>query len=80
MYNTDHIKMHQLWLSSRQDKTSIKLLAEQKQVLPIIRQENNKILFPPSLFWIKTISIEMQSYHTVKKNSTSEYEHTEQRK
>lgn len=31
MYNTDHIKMHQLWLSSRQDKTSIKLLVEHEQ-------------------------------------------------
>lgn len=31
MYNTDHIKMHPLWLSSRQDKTSIKLLVEHEQ-------------------------------------------------
>lgn len=88
MYNTDHIKMHPLWLSSRQDKTSIKLLVEHEQSptdyqTRKITQE--KIFFFSSLFfWIKTISIEMQSYHTVKKKkkkkSTSEYENNRRKK
>lgn len=80
MYNTDHIKMHPLWLSSRQDKTSIKLLVN--KVLPIIRQENNtgKDFFFPLFFWSKTISIEMQSYHTCQKIALQNMNTTEQRK
>lgn len=77
MYNTDHIKMHPLWLSSRQDKTSIKLLVkhEQSPTDYQTRKITQKKIFFSLFFWIKTISIEMQSYHTVKKkNSTSENE------
>lgn len=52
------------------------------KVLPI-RQENNKgkdFFFLPLFIWIKTISIEMQSYHTCQKNSTSEYEQQTKRR
>lgn len=54
-----------------QDKTKhlLNYWWNMNKVLPIIRQESNtgKLLFFSLFFWIKTISIEMQSYHTVKK-------------
>lgn len=50
------------------------------KVLPIIRQENNEILFPPlSLLDQDNIYRDAKLPHC-QKNSTSEYEHTEQRK
>lgn len=52
------------------------------KVLPIIRQENNtgKDFFFLLFFWIKTISIEMQSYHTCQKIALQNMKTTEQRK
>lgn len=41
VYNTDHIKMHPLWLSSRQDKISIKLVEHE----PIIKQKIFPLFF-----------------------------------
>lgn len=67
--------MHPLWLSSRQDKTSIKLLVN--KVLPIIRQENNTgkdFFFSSFLLEQDNIYRDAKLPH-LSKNSTSEYEH-----